>query len=259
MKKISVVAFLFTALGFGALAWAEGHSYLLSRLYSGLPGGKVAAGLSTGFGMRTTRPFGEDGFEQRLNVNFGITDWLKAKAEYGFGWNRDGRPLGSLVNANLRFRILRSQKHHVDLTVAGGYIFDYTRTHIATLKIVLGRNFGKFDLTGSTRFEFPFDSKRDPVDLIITLGASYGLSGKVRLGFEVAVEDLEGFWEKGEAEGGARFVIGPSLVYRLIPDLKLSLGAALLVRATQNQTAYTASVNQGRFGFISRLECQYTF
>jgi len=259
MKKALMLSIVLMAVGLAATAGAKGYEYMLSRIYSGMPKGKVAAGLSTGFGLRTTRPFGEEGFEQRLNFNFGITDWLKAKAEYGFGWKRGGVPLGGLVNANLRFRILRSKKQYIDLTVAGGYVFDYTKTHIATLQIVLGRNFGNFDLIGSTRLEFPFDSKRDPVDLIITLAASYGLSKKFRIGFEVAAEDLEGFWEEEEAEGGARFILGPSLVYRILPSLRLSLGLALIIRATRNKTPYATTVDQGRFGVISRLECQYTF
>jgi hypothetical protein len=54
-------------------------------------------------------------------------------------------------------------------------------------------------------------SDRDAVDLVTSVGWTRKLSRGVSLGVEAIGEDLEGFWESEEAEGGARLLVGPSL------------------------------------------------
>jgi hypothetical protein len=43
------------------------------------------------------------------------------------------------------------------------------------------------------------------------VGVSKNLWRPVYVGVEMIGEDLEGFWEPNEAEGGARLLIGPSM------------------------------------------------
>jgi hypothetical protein len=77
--------------------------------------------------------------------------------------------------------------------------------------LVAGREFGRWRLHGNLLFQKPMASGRDPIDIITTVGWMQQLSGTVSLGIEGVAEDVEGFWDPAEAEGGARLLVGPSL------------------------------------------------
>jgi hypothetical protein len=78
-------------------------------------------------------------------------------------------------------------------------------------RIVGGRESEAWRLHGNLLFQKPLASDRDAVDLITTVGWARKLTPAVALGVEGVGEDLEGFWDAEEAEGGARVLIGPSL------------------------------------------------
>ena len=67
------------------------------------------------------------------------------------------------------------------------------------------------DLYGNLLFQGPLDAGRDALDVITSVGWAQKLSHGMSLGVEALGEDLEGFWDTEEAEGGARLLIGPSL------------------------------------------------
>jgi len=76
---------------------------------------------------------------------------------------------------------------------------------------VAGRTTESSWLHGNLLFEKPMASGRDAVDLITSVGWARRVSRGVSLGVETIGEDLEGFWDADEAEGGARLLAGPSL------------------------------------------------
>jgi hypothetical protein len=67
--------------------------------------------------------------------------------------------------------------------------------------------------------------RRDAFDLITTVGWSHALTDRIALGVEGIGQDLEGFWEPNESEGGARLLIGPSLRVAS-PGRRWSVGVA---------------------------------
>jgi hypothetical protein len=78
-------------------------------------------------------------------------------------------------------------------------------------RIVGGRESDTWRLHGNLLFQKPLATDRDSIDLITTIGWARKLTPAVALGVEGVGEDLEGFWESDEAEGGARLLVGPSL------------------------------------------------
>ncbi|MEP6593334.1 MAG: hypothetical protein ABJC51_06555, partial [Acidobacteriota bacterium] len=64
---------------------------------------------------------------------------------------------------------------------------------------------------GNLLFQKPFATGRDAVDLITSVGWAARLTPTLSIGVEAIGEDLEGFWDPSEAEGGARLLAGPSL------------------------------------------------
>jgi hypothetical protein len=100
---------------------------------------------------------------------------------------------------------------HVALAAGGGVLHEPTGVNVLLARVVAGRSTDTWRLDGNLLFQKPLDSERDAVDLITSVGWARKLSHGVSLGVEAIGEDLEGFWEAEEAEGGARLLAGPSL------------------------------------------------
>jgi len=84
------------------------------------------------------------------------------------------------------------------------------------------------------------------------------------VGIEAIGEDLEGFWEAGEAEGGARLLVGPSL--RVTPrghPWHLSVAGGPVVHATRSSRAgdvvRALPASTGRNGYAVRASLGYVF
>jgi hypothetical protein len=52
----------------------------------------------------------------------------------------------------------------------------------------------------------------DAADLITTLGWSRRVTDRISVGAESIGQDLEGFWDPSEADGGAKLLVGPSFL-----------------------------------------------
>src|SRR4029077_4392016 len=77
-------------------------------------------------------------------------------------------------------------------------------------RAVAGRESETWRLHGNLLLQKPLSSARDAIDLITTVGGAWKLTPSFSLGIEGIGEDLEGFWDPFEAEGGARMLVGPS-------------------------------------------------
>jgi hypothetical protein len=78
-------------------------------------------------------------------------------------------------------------------------------------RAVVAHNAASWLLHGNVLMQKPMSTERDTVDLITSVGWARKFSHGVSLGVEATGEDLEGFWDEAEAEGGARLLVGPSL------------------------------------------------
>ena len=75
-----------------------------------------------------------------------------------------------------------------------------------------GHDAGRWRLHGNVLMQMPRGiAGRDAVDVITTVGWARRLNRSVSLGVEGIGEDLEGFADPAETEGGARLLVGPSL------------------------------------------------
>jgi hypothetical protein len=132
-------------------------------------------------------------------------------------------------------------------------------------RVVAGRSFDAWRLDGNALFEKPYAALgRDALDLITTVGVSRRLFPAVYAGAELIGEDLEGFWEADEAEGGARVLIGPSL--RIAPTTKrwqVSVAGGPVIHATRSDRISEAtrglSMSNGRNGYAVRAALSYGF
>jgi hypothetical protein len=113
-----------------------------------------------------------------------------------------GEVLVSLLNpANARKSI----------ALGGGVLHEGGGTNVLQARLVGGQERERWRLLGNMLLQKPLSGERDAVDLITTLGWARKFARGWSLGVEAVGEDLEGFWDPLEAEGGARILVGPSL------------------------------------------------
>lgn len=200
---------------------------------------------SSSYGERVSGPFGYDGVSQQLAVKgyLGSQFTLYAFATVGFpGQNA----VASAQQAEI-IRNLIGGKKSEGLRVGMGLGFS---RDFDDVKSLLSRATVSFDTKrwkagGNLLFEKAFASNRDAIDIITSLGFHYCLTGNLFAGFEAIGEDLEGFWDPEEAEGGAKLMIGPSV--NMAPKksrFTFSLSGGPVFYATQNEASNPAAMRE---------------
>jgi len=145
--------------------------------------------------------------EQRIGVQatfgrmtflgrFGISD-----VGSSYQSSQSGEALYSLIEPGRR----------TALAAGAGVLHEAEGVNVLLARVIAGRNTDASRLYGNLVFQKPMSTERDAVDLITSVGWARKLSHGVSLGVEAVGEDLEGFWDTQEAEGGARLLAGPSL------------------------------------------------
>ncbi|MEJ2901104.1 hypothetical protein [Pedobacter panaciterrae] len=191
---------------------------------------------SGSYGQRTTGQFGYDGLGQQFGVKgyLGNRFTLYATAAIGFA-NRGGITSAEQAEV-IRDLIGGTQLSGFRLGAGLGVSRDWSNVKSAISRITASFDQINWRLLGNLRFEKAFDSNRDKLDFITSLGYQHRISGGLYVGFEAVGQDLEGFWEKDEAEGGAKVLVGPAI--NLEPahsKLSFSLSGGPVFYATRSQ------------------------
>ena len=145
--------------------------------------------------------------EQRIGVQASLGR-LTFLARVGI--SEVGSSYQSSQSGEALYSILRPSTS-VTLAAGGGVLHEAGGVNVMLARVVAGRNTKTWRLDGNVQFQKPMSTGRDALDLITSVGWARKLPHGVSLGVEAVGEDLEGFWESEEAEGGARLLAGPSL------------------------------------------------
>jgi hypothetical protein len=172
-------------------------------------------------------------------------------------------------------RLLNQDGQYVNLSLGLGYLYDYDQTSIPRVRVTISRSWRDLDVTFGTVAELPIkktaseaardsdadsDDEHDPVDLIFSAACSYGITDWARVGVESVLEDAEGFWERDEAEGGAKMILGPTAFFSVYDNLYLRFNAGSVIALTSNTpTVGTTTTAPNRVGFLGRMAVGYTF
>ena len=160
-----------------------------------------------GAGERTFHSDTENGPEQRIGIQASLGRWALvgnlgvASAAGGYQTSQQ----------EVLFSLLNQRSAGVILAAGGGMLREAGGTNVALARIVAGHDDGPWQLRGNLVLEHAMAPNRDAIDLVTTVGWARRLTSAVSLGVEGIGEDLEGFWDPTEAEGGARLLVGPSL------------------------------------------------
>lgn len=117
--------------------------------------------------------------------------------------SQSGEVLVSLLNQTAR----------TSIALGGGVLHEGGGTNVLQARLVGGQERERWRLLGNLLLQKPLSGERDAVDLITSLGWARKFASGLALGVEAVGEDLEGFWDPLEAEGGARILVGPSIHY----------------------------------------------
>jgi hypothetical protein len=218
-----------------------------------------AAYYDSGYGERTADPFGYDGVEQRLgfqgHLGTGVT--LLGHIAFGIG----GDATRSSQEAEVLKDVLGSRSR-TRLAVGFGARREWEGTTAALARVCIGWSGRRTLLFGNLRLERPFAEGRDAIDLITTLGWLQHIGHGLRVGVEGVGEDLEGFWEAEEAEGGAKLYVGPALHWSAPTGrLWLSASGGPILYATRSGRTSPAPrpLDASANGFTMRVSIGYTF
>ena len=197
------------------------------------------------YGERITNTLGYDGINQQFAVKgyLGKQFTLRAFASLGF-------PLENNVASAQQVEVIRDilgGKKVLGLRVGAGLGVrrDYSDVKSLLSRITFSYEMPQWKFSGNLLLEKALASKRDKIDVITSLGIHYRLSENFYGGLEAVGEDLEGFWDKEEAEGGAKMLIGPSL--SLSPKksrLSFALSGGPVFYATQNQLTNPEAIRE---------------
>jgi hypothetical protein len=183
------------------------------------------------YGKQTFEPLGGDAVEQNLGVQANLSaDWT---LHGQFGMAMSAASTRSSQHLEVLGHVLYADAHVVDLCAGAGVRHEYSGTNVLLARAAVGRRFSSWMSYGNLLLEKPLTSDRDGIDVMLTLGLSYDLTNTLRLGIEAVGQDLEGFWDNEEAEGGARLFVGPtaSLGVEGTP-WHFTLGAGAIIRGT---------------------------
>jgi len=169
---------------------------------------QVLVDYDVGLGEQAFHSSTENRPEQRVGVQVSVARWTLVSR---FGVASVGDSYQSSQQAEALFSIFRQASSGVSLAMGGGMLHEAGGVNVAQARIVGGRDYQDWRLHGNVLFQKPLAADRDPIDLVTTVGWARRLNTTVSLGIEGIGEDLEGFWDPAEAEGGARLLVGPSL------------------------------------------------
>jgi hypothetical protein len=147
--------------------------------------------------------------------------------------------------AALRFQVLPDSSKNFHLVLSGGYVREAWGGPVYNddagrwlpgspsgdngmfFRVAASGDVGRLRLVGNLHGEHVFANGRDPLDVMVNLGASYRVAGNFRAGVEYVGQDLEETFGDS-AEGGARHILGPIASVQLLNDrLTLVAGPAI--------------------------------
>ena len=228
LRSSSIIA---TSLAVAASAGAQAAPFLFTVMPAGTTTRGAYSYYELGYGERTFEPVAGERLEHALGIRASMGSSLTLLARAGVA------TLGEETRFSPRAELVfgRSFTKTMRLAAGLGYAREYSRTDVMLARFGVGRETPGSMIHGNLLVEKPFSGERDAVDLITTVGAGRKLGSAVTMSVEAVGQDLEGFWDPAEKDGGARLMLGPSVtVAPPTAKWQLTLGGGPIIRATRS-------------------------
>ena len=172
---------------------------------------KWSLDYSGSYGERVSGPFGYAGVGQQFAVKGYLGKRFTCYASTSLGFSGGENVLSAQQAEIIRDFIGGKKNLGLRLGIGIGVGRDYYNVKSILSRATVSFDAPRWKAGGNMLFEKVLDRNRDNIDIITSLGFHYCLAGNFFGGFEAVGEDLEGFWDAKEAEGGAKLLLGPSL------------------------------------------------
>jgi hypothetical protein len=211
------------------------------------------------YGERSAAPFGYDGFEQRARVQGRLGRGFTLLGQLGLGVAGSGSTSSSQEAEILRD--FTGERSRLRLSGGVGARREWDGTSVLLGRVTAGHAFASSSVGVNVRLEKPLAEGRDGVDLVTSLGWHHRVRGGLYAGIEAVGEDLEGFWEAEEAEGGAKLFVGPSVRFAASPHAFATLCGGPIVRATRSdrRSGAARTLPSAEDGYTVRLMVGWVF
>jgi hypothetical protein len=213
---------------------------------------------SGSYGENTAGPFGYNGVDQQLSVKGYLGNRFTLYANAALGFSSTGGTASAQQAEVLRDFIGGKNPFGPRVGLSFGLSRDWSNVKAIFSRVTASFDAASWRFGGNMRFEKAFSSSRDDIDLITSVGFHHRVAGRLYAGFEAVGEDLEGFWEADEAEGGAKLLVGPSLnLTTLNSRFSFSVCGGPVFYATRSQVIPSEAIRDvssfaGQNGFTLR-------
>ena len=162
----------------------------------------------------------------------GLALWAGTESDFGVGVDVVGRrwtvrsstsmttlPIDGVRRPTFQqvelLRPLYSSKS-ASIAGGGGVRQEWDGSPVLIGRVLAGADVAGGRVQGSFVLEHAMTSvvRHDAADVVTSVGWSHRIGDRFAMGVEGIGQDLEGFWDPTEAEGGAKLLVGPSLHVR---------------------------------------------
>lgn len=179
-------------------------------------------------GASATRPFAANaarpGAMAEVGGELGVLPALSIQAS-GVGAGGGDERAGTGATAGVRLAPLAESGSPLKLSLAAGYVREVGGAGGTWARLDAAFEAGRLRLGTNVHAEHVFHPGRDAVDVLVATGATVRVAGPLRAGVEYVAQDLEGYFDDEEAEGGVRHFVGPTLALDRIAD-RLTIAAS---------------------------------
>ena len=208
----------------------SGSAFLFASQPSSTQPAAMAA-FDAGFNERAFEPVAGERWEQRANALLSLNAFVAVHGQLGLARTPNGA-----AQLAQQFEVLTTPlaRGAFSLGANVGWRREYTGANVGLIRVVGARTTARSSIAADALLEHPYVAGRDALDVITTVGASRALSSRVWLGVEAVGSDLEGLFDREEAEGGATLLVGPTLAVGLAERWRLVVGGGPVLRVTSN-------------------------
>ena len=190
---------------------------------------------STSYGERVSGAFGFEGVGQQLGIKGYLGNKLTLCGQAAFGFDHQHNVTSAQLAEVIRNFIGGTKTQGLRLGVGLGVSRDFGGVVSILSRITATYDLNNWKAGGNMLIQKSFSANRDAVDLISSIGFHHRIYGNLYGGFETVGEDIEGFWDPEEAEGGAKLMVGPSLNMTTKDSrMSFSVSGGPVFYATQN-------------------------
>lgn len=210
-------------------AHAHLRDYIFNQGYYTTRKGEFEVELYNDYNFTDLDNNDRDSSKHQIEMEYGITNRLQLAYYEVYTWNRGDDWERDAFKLEGKYRFFEAGELPVDIGLYAEYInpdgHKSIRSDEMELKLILSKNLGRWNVTGNFIAEREINA-HDPWALAYTLGATYPVHPKVKLGLEIK-ETLGKSDDFGIDRKDHKFQLMPVVAFSPTPHTRILFGPAI--------------------------------